>query len=83
MRPDIYAQVSGNEAIVSMVSLGFGIAVVPLLVVQNSPIADKIQVLQVKPELEPFTIGLCALKRKLRNPLIRAFWELAQVPVSS
>ncbi len=83
VRPDVYAQVSGNEAIVSMVSLGFGVAVVPLLVVQNSPIGNKIQVLRVKPELEPFTIGLCALKRKLENPLIRAFWELAQIPGSS
>jgi len=82
LRPDIYAQVSGNEAIVSMVSLGFGIAVVPLLVVENSPIGNKIQVLKVEPELEPFTIGLCALKRKLTNPLIKAFWDLAQVHTS-
>jgi len=83
LQPDIYAQVSGNEAIVSMVSLGFGIAVVPLLVVENSPIGNKIQILKVEPELEPFTIGLCALKRKLTNPLIKAFWDLAQVPANS
>jgi LysR family positive regulator for ilvC len=78
LQPDIYAQVSGNEAIVSMVSLGFGIAAVPLLVVENSPIGNKIQILKVEPELEPFTIGLCALKRKLTNPLIKAFWDLAR-----
>jgi len=78
IRPNVYAQVAGNEAIVSMVSLGFGLGVVPSLVVENSPLRQKIEILDVKPELEPFSIGLCALRRKLKNPLIRAFWELSQ-----
>lgn len=77
LRPDVYAQVSGNEAIVSMVSLGFGIAVVPLLVVQNSPIGSKIRVLEVEPRLKPFSIGICALKRRLSNPLVKAFWDIS------
>ena len=77
IKPEIYAQVTGNEAIVSMVSLGFGIGVVPRLVVESSPVRNKVEILSVSPGLEPFTIGLCVLKRKLSNPLIRAFWELA------
>lgn len=77
IRPNIYAQVSGNEAIVSMVSLGFGVGVVPQLVVENSPMRAKIEVLHVEPALEPFSIGLCTLKRKLNNPLIKAFWDLS------
>ena len=77
IRPDIYAQVTGNEAIVSMVSLGFGVGVVPALVVENSPKQAKVVTLQIKPALKPFSIGICSLKRKLSNPLIRAFWELA------
>ncbi|MEO0444365.1 MAG: HTH-type transcriptional activator IlvY, partial [Pseudomonadota bacterium] len=36
IKPVIYAQVAGNEAIVSMVSLGFGVGVVPKIVVDNS-----------------------------------------------
>ena len=78
VRPNIYAQVAGNEAIVSMVSLGFGVGVVPQLVVENSPIRSKIEVLDVQTQLEPFTIGLCVLRRKLSNPLIKAFWDLSQ-----
>lgn len=74
--PHIYAQVSGNEAIVSMVSLGTGIGVVPKLVLDNSPLADKIQVLDIQPELEPYEVGLLALEKKLRSPLIDAFWSL-------
>ncbi len=78
IKPNIYAQVAGNEAIVSMVSLGFGVGVVPQLVVENSPIRSKIEVLNVQTQLEPFTIGLVALRRKLNNPLIKAFWDLSQ-----
>ncbi|MGB4248386.1 MAG: HTH-type transcriptional activator IlvY [Pseudohongiellaceae bacterium] len=83
IRPNIYAQVSGNEAIVSMVSLGFGVGVVPQLVVENSPMRGKIEILRVEPELEPFSIGLCTLKRKLNNPLIKAFWDLSQEHIAA
>ncbi len=78
IRPNIYAQVSGHEAIVSMVGLGFGVGVVPELVIQNSPLQEKIQVLNVEPQLEPFAIGLCALTQQLRSPLLKAFWTTAQ-----
>lgn len=74
--PKIYAQVTGNEAIVSMVSLGFGIGVVPKIVLDNSPLADRIHVLDVQPELEPYDIGLFTLKKNLANPLVEAFWDL-------
>ncbi|PCH60406.1 MAG: HTH-type transcriptional activator IlvY [SAR86 cluster bacterium] len=77
IKPNIYAQVSGNEAIVSMVSLGFGVGVVPKLVVENSPLCAKVEIMQVRPQLQAFIIGVCVLKRKLSNPLIKAFWELA------
>lgn len=77
IKPNIYAQVAGNEAIVSMVSLGFGVGVVPRLVVENSPLAGKIRTLALDHDLAPFEIGLCTLQRKLANPLIRAFWSLA------
>jgi len=74
--PRIYAQVTGNEAIVSMVSLGFGIGVVPKIVLDNSPLRERIRVLDVTPELEPYDIGLFTLKKNLKNPLVEAFWSL-------
>ena len=73
----IYAQVAGNEAIVSMVSLGFGVGLVPRLVTENSPLLDKIDFVDASPELTPFSVGLCTLRRKLTNPTIKAFWDLA------
>jgi len=75
VNPRIYAQVEGYEAIVSMVSLGFGVGVVPKIVLDNSPLADRIQILEVKPELDPFDIGLFTSKRNLKNPLVEAFWN--------
>lgn len=77
IKPNVYAQVAGNEAIVSMVSLGFGVGLVPRLVVENSPLAAKIRVLDVEHGMASFEIGVCALQRKLSNPLIKAFWALA------
>ncbi len=76
VKPHIYAQVAGNEAIVSMVSLGLGVGVVPEIVLANSPVARRVQVLQTKPALEPYDVGLCALEKNLKNPLINAFWSL-------
>ncbi len=75
IRPQIYAQVSGNEAIVSMVSLGFGVGVVPQIVLDNSPLATRIRVLDVQPVLEAYEVGIFALTKRLSEPLIDAFWH--------
>ncbi len=74
--PRIYAQVTGNEAIVSMVSLGLGVGVVPKIVLDHSPLADRIQTWNVQPALEPYDVGLFTLKKNLKNPLVNAFWSL-------
>jgi LysR family positive regulator for ilvC len=75
LQPNIYAQVAGNEAIVSMVSLGFGVGVVPRIVLDNSPLAAKVRVLEVRPRLEAYEVGLFTQKKKLHSPLIKAFWS--------
>ena len=74
-KPKIYAQVSGNEAIVSMVSLGFGIGVVPKIVIDNSPLIDKVSIMDLQPELEAYDVGLFTLKKNLATPIIKAFWQ--------
>ena len=75
--PKIYGQVAGNEAIVSMVSLGLGVGVVPQIVLDNSTLASRVRVLDVQPALAAYDLGLVTLKRHLNNPLVRAFWSLA------
>jgi len=76
--PQIYAQVAGHEAVVSMVSLGFGVAVVPELVIQHSPKRETIRVLPWLEDLEPFALGLCALDERVKDPLLEAFWRCAR-----
>lgn len=83
IKPDIYAQVSGHEAIVSMVGLGFGVGLVPELVLMNSPLRDKVKVLDVQPPLTAFAVGLCALSQRLHNPLVKAFWDCAKASYQS
>lgn len=78
LKPNIYAQVSGHEAIVSMVGLGLGVGVVPELVLANSPRRENITVVDVQPALAPFVVGLCAAAQRLENPLVKAFWETAR-----
>ena len=73
--PNIYAQVAGNEAIVSMVSLGFGVGVVPRIVLENSPLSGKVCTMDVEPGLAPYEVGLVTQEKKLSSPLIEAFWD--------
>ena len=75
IKPRIYAQVSGNEAIVSMVSLGFGIGVVPQIVLDNSPLTARIRTYDIQPPLTAYHIGLFALEKRLKEPLINSFWN--------
>ncbi|VFS52025.1 HTH-type transcriptional regulator YofA [Moellerella wisconsensis] len=76
--PLIYATVSGHEAIVSMVALGCGIALIPSVVVENSPepVRSRISQLENISLVEPFELGVCVLSKRLSEPLIRAFWQL-------
>ncbi len=72
--PTIQAQVAGHEAIVSMVSLGFGVGLVPKIVVENSPLAGQVKICALQPDLAAYEVGVCVLEKRLRSPLVQAFW---------
>jgi LysR family transcriptional regulator, positive regulator for ilvC len=74
IKPTIYAEVKGNEAIVSMVSLGFGVGVLPKIVVENSPLADQVEPFTVQPDLGPYSMGICVMEKRLKSPIVSAFW---------
>lgn len=76
--PDITSEVSGNEALIAMVRLGCGIGIVPQLVLEKSPFCDDVRILENAPVLNPYEVGLCATKRGLARPAVRAFWNLAE-----
>ncbi|MBU0960624.1 MAG: HTH-type transcriptional activator IlvY, partial [Proteobacteria bacterium] len=75
--PNIYAQVAGNEAIIAMVGLGCGVGVVPELVLEKSSLKGQINLLEVSPELESFSIGICTMKKNMLLPQVEAFWRIA------
>lgn len=77
IKPNIYAQVSGHEAIVSMVALGCGVGIAPDVVFNNSPVKEKIQRLKVA-SIRPFKLGVCCKRSQLDNPLVKALWQVAQ-----
>lgn len=75
--PQVVAKVDGHEAMVSMVALGTGIALVADAVVSNSPVKDRVRVLELDYSFEPFNLGVCMLAKRQHEPLIQAFWQVA------
>ena len=74
-KANIYATVSGHEALVSMVALGCGVGIVPKVVVENSPVRDKVQYLNNVGEIEPFELGICCLNQNKQQAIIQAFFN--------
>ncbi len=74
-KPNIYATVSGHEALVSMVALGCGVGMVPQVVVDNSPVKERIQNLDNVGDIAPFELGVCCLNQNKANKLITAFLQ--------
>jgi LysR family transcriptional regulator, positive regulator for ilvC len=74
LKPLIYGEVPGNEAILSLVSLGCGVGVVPKVVMEKSPLRPAVRGLDVDAELGDLSVGVCAEKGKLRHAIVRAFF---------
>ncbi len=74
-KPAVYAEVSGHEAVISMVRLGCGVGVVPRIVLDRFAARGEVVVLEAAPPLAPYVVGLCVRERRLASPLVRAFWE--------
>lgn len=76
--PNIYATVGGHEAMVSMVALGCGVALIPEVVLEHSPepVRNRVMILERSDERAPFELGVCVQKKRLYEPLIDAFWQL-------
>jgi LysR family positive regulator for ilvC len=73
--PNVYSRVAGNEAILSLVSLGCGVGIVPRLVMEQSPLRAEVRQIDVEPRLDPFRIGICTARRRLEQTTVRAFWD--------
>ncbi|MFC1508024.1 HTH-type transcriptional activator IlvY [Pseudomonadota bacterium] len=75
IQPAIYAQISGHEAIVSMVALGCGVGIAPDVVISNSPMGEKVQRLTTE-SIESLSLGLCCKQSREQEPLLHALLQL-------
>ena len=50
-----------------MVSLGFGVGLVPKVVVDNSPLAQQVRLFCIQPEIKPYEVGVCVLEKRLKT----------------
>jgi LysR family transcriptional regulator, positive regulator for ilvC len=57
-----------------MVALGCGVGIVPRVVVENSPVKERLQYLENVGVIAPFELGICCLSQRTDQPLIRAFF---------
>jgi len=76
--PYIYSQVAGNEAIIAMVSMGCGVGIVPRLVLEKSSLNGEVAILDISPQLEPFSVGACTTVKNRRNPVVQSFWRIVE-----
>ncbi|NOU49664.1 HTH-type transcriptional activator IlvY [Pseudoalteromonas sp. JBTF-M23] len=79
LTPKVYAHVSGHEAMVALASLGFGVACVPQIVLDQSPFVNQVQHLDTNnlQGLEAIEIGLICKQKRLQDPVVSALWQCA------
>ena len=71
VKPLIYSEASGNEAILAMSRLGFGVGIIPKVVVEHSLFSNDLEV--AESDMRPFNVGILIQKRRLTNPAVKAF----------
>ncbi len=75
IKPNIYSEVDGNEAILSLTALGCGLGFVPRLVLDNSPLRHRV-VAMSDMTFGTFHVGFCTRPKQLQSSaIIRAFWS--------
>lgn len=75
--PRFSAEVRGNEAIIALVGLGSGVALVPRLVLESSPLKQRVRVMSQIPAPPGYDVSLCTKDRSLERRIVSAFWAIA------
>lgn len=75
--PVIAAEPEGHEAVLTLAALGYGVGIVPRLVLDTSTVAPRLQVLATATAPAPMRVGLCVRRDDLRRPVVAALWALS------
>lgn len=70
--PEVVAETSGNEALLALARLGAGLALVPRLVLENTPFADGLVLYQAGPGFGDYDIGYVYRRRETGSQSHRA-----------
>ncbi|MGI5129137.1 HTH-type transcriptional activator IlvY [Pseudonocardia sp. CA-107938] len=76
--PPVAAEPDGHEAVLTLAALGYGIGIVPRLVLDTSAVAPRLQVLAAEPGPAAMRVGLCVRREDLRRPVVAALWGTAR-----
>ena len=74
VHPTVAAEASGHEAVLSLVTLGCGIGVVPDLVAAASPLAAGLRTVDLTIDAPTFDIAACTTRERLRDRAVAALW---------
>lgn len=75
VRPTVVAEEPGHEALLSLVTLGFGIGIVPELVATGSPLASRLEIVPTAVPPPFFDIAVCTTPERLSRRPVAAFWD--------
>ncbi|MHB9756843.1 HTH-type transcriptional activator IlvY [Streptomyces sp. BYX5S] len=80
--PRIAAEPDGHEALLTLVALGYGVGIIPGLVLQHSSIRSRLRQLPSPSAPGDLSIGVCVRRTALHRPLVAAAWAAAHPPRS-
>jgi LysR family positive regulator for ilvC len=77
LKPEIYSDVDGNEAILSLVASGIGISILPRVVLKHSHLSESVNIIETN-SLPEISVGVVMRKEALNSPVKKIFWELVE-----
>ncbi|WP_150468439.1 HTH-type transcriptional activator IlvY [Francisella sp. SYW-9] len=77
LKPEIYSDVDGNEAILSLVASGIGISILPKVVLKHSHLSESVNIIETV-GLPNLSVGVVMRKEALISPVKKIFWELVE-----
>ncbi|MEY8765100.1 MULTISPECIES: HTH-type transcriptional activator IlvY [Francisella] len=77
LKPEIYGDVDGNEAILSLVSSGIGTSIVPEVILRHSHLSKSVNIIKTQ-GLPSISVGVVMRKEALSSPVKKMFWELVE-----
>lgn len=77
LKPEIYGDVDGNEAILSLVSAGIGISILPEVILKHSHLSKSVNIVKTT-GLPEISVGIVMRKKALISPVKKIFWQLSE-----